>query len=118
MRYRSTKTFCDGVEFDSKMEAQVFRELKLELGAKGITKLALQPRFELVVNGVKVGHYTSDFLYYDTDGTQVVVEVKGYATPVYRLRVKVFKALYPEIRFHEITKIPRARRRKAKSRDD
>lgn len=87
--------------FASKKEAAYFDQLKLLKIAGAITNLEVHPRFPLVVNGIKVGTYTPDFRYTE-DGKSVVVEVKGYRTEAYALRVKVFKALYPELIFKEV----------------
>lgn len=105
----------DGVVFDSKFEARVFTELKLELLSRGIKRLRLQPEFDLIVNGVLVGKYTADFAYFENEKL-VVVEAKGFATPLYKLRLKVFKACYPEIIHREIRQAPYRRRSRKSSR--
>lgn len=104
MRYKRGSKYgakrTDG--FASKKEAQRFSELSLELLAGRISELETQPRYELVVNGQKIGRYTADFRYKDTaSGKLIVEEVKGYRVRDYVLRVKLFRALFPELEFIE-----------------
>ncbi len=83
----------DGIVFDSKKEATRYGELKLLVRAGQITGLRRQPRFDIVVNGVKIGFYKGDFGY-DENGKSVVEDVKGMKTPMYRLKKKLVEALY------------------------
>lgn len=53
----------------------------------------------LVVNGVLVCKMIADFLVVYADGREEFVEVKGMQTPVYRLKVKLLKALFPRIQY-------------------
>lgn len=92
-KYRNVKTVIDGIAFDSKREARRYAELKLMLDEGEIHTLALQPSFDVVVNGVKVCRYIADFGY--MRGGEVIYEdSKGVRTPVYRLKVKLVKAVY------------------------
>ena len=89
--------------FASGKEARRFQELSLLLLAGDIADLEIQPRFELIVHETKIGRYTPDFRYKDTQTGEVVVEeVKGFRTRDYILRAKLFKALYPQIKFIEL----------------
>jgi hypothetical protein len=54
-----------------------------------------QPRYDLKVNDVKVCAYLADFRYTDNEtGEQVVEDVKGYRTDVYRLKKKLMLACH------------------------
>jgi hypothetical protein len=107
-KYNAKRCIVDGHAFASKMEAARYAELKLLLGAKQIWGLVLQPRFALVVNGAKVGTYVADFGYTEPSPTgeaqRIIEDVKGVLTPTYRLKKKLFEALYP-YRIREITKV-------------
>lgn len=63
-----------------------------------IRELELQPPYELVVNGTKIGTYRGDFRYWDNErNCSVTEDVKGgraTMTPVYRLKKALVKALY------------------------
>lgn len=52
----------------------------------------------LTVNGVKVGVLRLDFKLLHKGGELEYVEIKGFRTPVYKLKEKLFRALYPEAR--------------------
>ena len=98
-KYRAIKTEFNGITFDSKKEAVYYRHLKLLMKAKSrnerVIEIILQPRFDIVVNDCKIGFYKADFQVYYADGTQEIIDVKGYIrTPVYRLKKKLVEAIY------------------------
>ena len=94
-KYRNIKVECDGLHFDSKAERDRYLALKLLERGGQIHTLILQPRFDLIVNGEKIGFYRADFQYIESaTGEQIVEDVKGVRTPVYRLKRKLMKAIY------------------------
>ena len=96
-KYRNHKVSVDGITFHSKKEAARYAELKLLLRAGEITDLELQKRYPMVINGTKVCEYWSDFAYKDRGGQEVTEDTKSPVTrkePLYRLKNKLFKALY------------------------
>ncbi len=106
-KYRNVKTEIDGIVFDSRKEANRYRELRLLEKAGEIQGLVVQPCFVITVNGSKVCSYKADFRYEQInrgkDGlrvhglTNVVEDVKSEATrrlPVYRLKKKLLKAVH------------------------
>lgn len=92
-KYRSIPVEVDGIRFASKKEARRYQVLKARWDAGEIIGLVTQPRYVLKVNGEKVGTYVGDFLYIE-DGREVLEDVKGVRTPIYRLKKKLMKALY------------------------
>lgn len=105
-KFGAVKTTVDGIEFDSKAEARRYGELKLLERAGKIKNLERQPRYDLEVNGVKIGFYKADFRYWDQASSQQIVEdVKGMRTPVFAIKAKLMKALHRV----EIVEIGRAR---------
>jgi hypothetical protein len=92
-KYNARKTEVDSHTFDSLAESRRYSELKLLEKAGEISGLELQPRYPIVVNGVKVCEYRADFRYFDR-GQQVVEDVKGFRTDVYQLKKKLVKACY------------------------
>ena len=92
-KYGSRAVEVDGLRFHSKKEAARYRLLKAMEDAGEIEGLLLQPRFPLVVNGVKICSYVADFQYLE-NGVQITEDTKGYRTREYRLKVKLLKALY------------------------
>lgn len=96
-KYHAIPTEVDGHRFASRAEARRYSELRLMEQAGEITALELQPVFPLVVNDTKVGTYIADFRYRTSAGVLVIEDVKGgnaTRTPVYRLKVKLVRALY------------------------
>lgn len=100
-KYRAVRTVVDGTTFDSKAEARRYAELKAgELGGL-VHDLELQPEYPIVVAGRRICVYRADFRYYHIDGELFVEDVKGFKTPVYRLKKKLVEAQY-DIQIREI----------------
>lgn len=93
----------DGTKIDSGKEERRFKELKMLEKAGVIKDLRRQVRFELIptlrkdgkclrdehrkIRG-KVTKYVADFVYTE-NGQQVVEDVKGFKTEIYRLKYKL-----------------------------
>lgn len=116
-KYKSVKTTLDGIEFDSKKEAQRYQQLKLMERAGHICDLKRQVKYELIpaqyIDGKCVERavtYTSDFEYYvinplrvrsvmidpkeGTIGEHIVEDVKGMRTAVYKMKRKLMLYKY------------------------
>lgn len=93
-KYGAVKTVLDGITFDSKAEASRYAELRFMEKAGAITALKLQPVFPIVIGGKKVCSYRADFSY-RAAGAEVIEDVKGMETPVFRLKKKLVEASYP-----------------------
>jgi hypothetical protein len=96
-KYHNQKTEYNGIQFDSRKEASRYQELMLMQRAGLIRSIELQPRYDLAVNGHKLGFYRADFRYeVVATGQQVTEDVKSKATKtaVYCLKKKLVKALY------------------------
>ena len=124
-KYKAVKTTIDGITFDSKKEAKRYTELKLLEKAGHITHLELQPEYQITINGAKICKYKADFRYFtvrqenreqytnskgewqtptitgDKEG-QIVEDVKGYKTPIYRLKKRLVEACYPGTQIKEV----------------
>ncbi|HKM44760.1 MAG TPA: DUF1064 domain-containing protein [Dysgonamonadaceae bacterium] len=109
-KYNAKKTVIDGITFDSKAEAKRYTELKLLERAGLISKLKLQPRYNLMpsyTNGkgqkIRAIDYIADFEYLDTETNRVVIEdVKGKKTAVYNIKKKLFEKRYKPQTIKEI----------------
>ena len=82
-----------GYTYDSKFEASYAQELDLRKKAGDILDYERQKTLELVVNSYLVCTYRIDFVVYH-DGCTEYVELKGWPTPVWRLKWKLFEALF------------------------
>jgi len=92
-KYGAVKTTIDGITFDSKKEAARYQQLKLLERAGEIDRLELQPKYDLVVNGVNIGFYRADFRYWQGI-KQIVEDVKGVRTSVYQIKKRLIAAIY------------------------
>ena len=101
-KYGNVRTTVDGISFHSKREAKRYEALKLLLAHGEISELKLQPRFKLRVEGVLICTYVADFEYKTATGKEVVEDVKGFKTDVYRIKANLFQALYPSIDFRVV----------------
>lgn len=93
-KYNATPTTVNGVRFDSKKEADRFRELLLMLRAGVISDLRLQHNITLIegwktVDGetIRPEVYKADFSYIK-DGRRVYEDTKGVKTHVFLLKRK------------------------------
>jgi len=96
-KYHNQRTTHQGIQFDSKKEKDRYQDLVLLERAGLIQDLELQPRYDLVVNGHKLGFYRGDFRYKEVATDTVVLEdVKSpiTRTAVYMLKKKLVKAIY------------------------
>ena len=91
-KYRAVKTIVDGIKFDSKKGAARYSQLKLLVRAGVVTKLELQPRYDLTINTIKCGFYKADFRYFE-NGREVVEDVKGMKTDVYKIKKAIMKSM-------------------------
>lgn len=94
-KYRNIPTTLGGLTFASRAEARRYGELLLLERAGAISDIVLQPRFQLLVNGTKVGTYVGDFAYRENNILRVE-DVKSAATktPVYKIKRNLMKALH------------------------
>jgi hypothetical protein len=96
-KYHNRKTMHQGIQFDSQKEKNRYQELLLLERAGLIRSIELQPRYDLVVNGHKLGFYRGDFRYEEVaTGVSILEDVKSPVTrtAVYQLKKKLVKALY------------------------
>lgn len=103
MKFHSKKVVIDGHKFDSKREAERYRELMLLQSAGKIAGLTLQVPFVLA-HGVRLFgetrkrpaiRYLADFVYTDTELCSIVVEdVKGMDLPMGRLKRHLMKTIH------------------------
>jgi len=94
-KYRAIRTTVDGITFDSKGESKRWINLKQQQKDGRIQNLKRQIAYPLHVNGDLVTSYVADFTY-DEDGTEIVEDFKGHVTTVFRLKKKLFEAIYQQ----------------------
>ena len=106
-KYQSKKVIVDGITFDSRKEANRYKELSLLERAGAISDLQRQVKYQLLpaqyspVFDKKARKwkqrcverevsYLADFVY-QQDGTTVVEDVKGFKTKDYILKRKMMR---------------------------
>lgn len=106
LKYGNKKTCVDGVVFDSRKEADRYRELRMLEKAGIVSDLKLQQRFEIVPKAggnKRARFYIADFTYSE-DGKRICEDVKSPITrqnPVYTLKKALFLWQYPDWVFRE-----------------
>lgn len=91
-KYGAKAVVVDGERIASKAEARRWAELRVLERAGEIADLKRQPRFPFKLNGDLMFTYIADFDYRDKAGRRVVEDVKGVATPLYKLKKKIIEA--------------------------
>jgi len=111
-KYSNKKTTYNGVVFDSSKEASYARQLDLLKNARDPenrvvswdrqVKFLLQPAF---VDNKGKSHqkieYWADFKVLYADGHEEIIDVKGFKTEIYLLKLKLLLYKYPDIDFRE-----------------
>lgn len=94
-KYGNKKVIVDGIVFDSKKEAERYKQLVIFEKAGVIQGLTRQVEFVLIpaqyIDGKCVERkcsYRADFVYYE-DGVLVVEDTKGVRTPEYIIKRKL-----------------------------
>lgn len=98
-KYNNTKVAEDGLRFDSKIEHDRYRELKLMQKAGVIRHLVVHPLYPLRVGGEpliypdtgKTVCYEADFSYFEDN--EVIEDIKGVATPAFRLKRAIMHSM-------------------------
>jgi hypothetical protein len=80
--------------YDSKFERTIAQELELRVKAGELKSFDEQVKIPLIVEGYKVCDYKIDFVAYRTDGVTEYIEAKGFPTQVFKIKWKLFEALY------------------------
>ena len=111
-KYNAQKTEVDGIVFDSKLESDRYKQLKLLEQAGEISDLRMQVQFQIfkgltLPDGEKLKSrfYVADFMYIDRYHNRWVVEdTKGMETPEFRLKWDYVRSEYPEYEFRKVTR--------------
>lgn len=97
LKYNNVKQNYNGSRYDSKKEATYAAQLDLLIKAKEIKGYERQFPLKMYVNGKHVTTWRVDFKVENKDGVIEFHEVKGFPTPEYNLKRKLFEALQQEM---------------------
>ena len=100
-KMRNKKVEYDGIKFDSQMECNYYEYL---LSKSKINIVELQPKFVLVPKfkhsdgNIRELAYIADFTISRENGKVIeVIDIKGQATEVAKIKRKLFQYFYPDI---------------------
>lgn len=97
-KYKAKRTVYNGVTYHSKKEANYAFKLDCLIQTGEVKGVERQVRMPLhAVGGKKVGYYVVDFKVTRNDDTVYYVEVKGYATQLWKWKARHFKLEYPKL---------------------
>lgn len=103
-KFRNKKTVLYGIEFSSVLEASRYLELRAMQGSGLISNLVTQPVITLLSNfttqnekgkkfKVRPLTYIADFSYTE-NGKEIIEDAKGVETEVFKIKRKLFMAMY------------------------
>ena len=94
-KFGNVPTVVNGHTFHSKKEARRFVELDAMQRGGLISDLRRQVWYDLDVAGERICRYCADFVYYDNQRKEEVVEdPKGFQTDTYRIKKRLMKAIH------------------------
>ncbi|MDS3991643.1 DUF1064 domain-containing protein [Staphylococcus capitis] len=107
-KYNSKKVEYKGFVFDSKIECDFYQHLERNLGDE-YDYIELQPRYELIpkFDNQRKTEYIADFALWKDNKMLEVIDVKGMPTEVAKLKAKIFRDKYPNIKLTWICKAPK-----------
>jgi hypothetical protein len=91
-------TLFGGVKYRSRAEADYAERLTWLLKDKRIKAWERAAFYRIEINGRRCGRYTPDFKVTHLDGSEEIVEVKGWAARDFLFRFNVFCALHPGLK--------------------
>lgn len=95
-KYGNISAEHNGIQYHSKKEAAFAAQLDLRVKAGDIKSWERQVCIALDVNGFHICNYYIDFVVTHNDGVKEYIEVKGFETDVWKMKWKLFEALYAE----------------------
>jgi len=98
-KYGNIPRTYNGHEYHSRKEAAAAQNFDLLIKAGKLASWRRQVPVKLEVNGNLVTTYIVDFVLVFPDGREEWVEVKGFETPEWKIKEKLFRALFPDRRY-------------------
>ena len=97
-KYNNKSCGCNnGHIHRSRFEAKVCNDLHYEYQG---CEIKTEVKFAMVVEGVTICNHYMDFIVVTKDGEKpLAVEAKGFSTSTWKIKSKLFVALYPEYEY-------------------
>jgi len=85
----------------SRGEARYCEQVELRRRAGEFKSFVVEKSYRLEINGKLICTHKPDFTIYPTDNPNNfwVEEYKGFATDLWKMKMKIFKALYPNVEY-------------------
>lgn len=108
-KYNAKKVEYKGITFDSKVECEYYQHLESKMNGFNYDRIEIQPRYELVpkFGNQRKAEYIADFALYLNDELIEVIDVKGRPTETAKLKAKIFRYLYRDVKLTWICKAPK-----------
>lgn len=108
-KYNAKKVEYKGITFDSKVECDYYKYLEQRLIIDGYDFIEIQPRYELIPEFGKQrkAEYIADFALWNDGKLIEVIDVKGMATETAKLKAKIFRYKYQDVKLTWICKAPK-----------
>lgn len=107
------KTIVDNITFDSEAESKFYQKLKLLKHSGAISDFSLQPKFVLQPGFEKNNKtykpitYTADFMIIHNDGSQEVIDVKGFEPREFAMKKKMFEFVFSDLELTIMAELPK-----------
>ena len=108
-KYNAKKVEYKGHVFDSKVECEYYQFLESKMNGVNYDRIEIQPRYELIpkTDKQRKTEYIADFALYLDDELIEVIDVKGMPTETAKLKAKMFRYLYRDVKLTWICKAPK-----------
>ena len=104
-KYRSKKTWVDGLCFDSRKEADYYCQLKMLVRAGEIDGFIFHGKM-IVAEGTdkdnRATTYEPDFVVLYPGQKYEIVDTKGVETQVFKVKVKALRCRYPKLKIRTV----------------
>ena len=99
-KHHKIPVWYDGIRFASTLQRNHYKEFKLLIAAKVIKDYDYEIDIPLHVNGIRIGHYRADHIYFDIEANlPVICDSKGKETQLFAWKWKHVQAEYPHFIF-------------------
>ena len=96
-KYNNKSTNYNGNHYDSKFECKYAQDLDYRIDIGEVESWERQVKIPLSVNEKHIANYYIDFKVVLSDGTIQYVEVKGYETPLWKMKWNLLLAIKDEV---------------------
>lgn len=108
-KYNAKKVEYNGITFDSTVECDFYKFLEKQINVGKFDHIEIQPRYELIpkIDKQRKTEYIADFALWKNGELIEVIDVKGMATETAKLKAKLFRYKYPDVKLTWICKAPK-----------